>query len=358
MKRRTFSALTLSVLGSIALGGCGSSNKPVSNRNGKGSETSGDDRKVGVSELPGKLACDGSSTVGPITNRAADAFHEIYPKIEVTVGITGTGNGFKRFVLGEIDIADASRPITPKEFAECKKAGIDFLELPIAYDGLTIVKNPENDFLNELTIDDLKKIFLKPDAATWKSINEAWPDEEIKVFAPGTGSGTYDYFFKDVLKDEKNVREKITLSENDNELVRGVAKNKFGIGFFGAAYYLSNKDQVAAVPIVNPKTKKPVLPSLETVESGEYFPFSRPLFIYVNAESLKRIEVKKFVEYYLKNSAKLAEESRYFPLPAEISAKAMENLRGSKTGTYFVDGEKQREGTFLDLFGKDLVGIQ
>jgi phosphate transport system substrate-binding protein len=351
MKRRTFHALALSVVSTIALVGCGgTSTKPAVDGGGE--------QERRVSDLTGKLEADGSSTVGPITNRASDAFRELYPKIDISVGITGTGNGFKRFVNGETDISDASRPITPTEFAACKKSGIEFLELPIAYDGLTIVKNPENDFLSELTIDDLKKIFLKPDAETWKDINDAWPAEEIKVFAPGTGSGTYDYFFKDVLKNEKNVREKITLSENDNELVRGVAKNKYGIGFFGAAYYLSNKDQVSAVAIVNPKTKKPVLPSLETVESGEYFPFSRPLFIYVNTEAMKRAEGKKFVEYYLKNSAKLAEESRYFPLPADVTAKAMENLRGLKAGTYFVDGDKQREGAFLDLFGKELVSTK
>lgn len=346
----------------ISLVGCGSSNDfgggaansgtstDVSTKDGGDGGPSADGAGA-VSELAGKVEADGSSTVAPITTLASDKFRKMYPNINVTVGVTGTGNGFKRFTKGETDISDASRPIKADEFAACKENSVQFVELPIAYDGLTFVVHPDNDWCTELSVDDIRKIFREKDhAKTWKEVNEAWPDEEIKLFSPGTGSGTFDYF-KEVLGKEVPVRPDMSTSENDNVLVQGVSGDKNAIGFFGAAYYFSNKEKVKAVKIINPKTKVAVAPATDTVISGEYAPYSRPLFIYVNASSMKKPEVKKFVEYYLANAAKLAEEVQYFPLPEDVYKTAGENFKAGKLGSHFVTSEgKQREGAFLDLF--------
>jgi phosphate transport system substrate-binding protein len=304
-----------------------------------------------VSQLAGKVEIDGSSTVALITTLASDRFRKIYPNINVTVGTTGTGNGFQRFTKGETGVSDASRPIKADEFGACQKNNVAFVELPIAYDGLTFVVHPANDWATQLSVDDIRKIFREKDRAlTWKDVNEAWPDEEIKLFAPGTGSGTFDYF-KEVLGKELPIRPDMSTSENDNVLVQGVSGDKNAIGFFGAAYYFSNKEKLKAVAIVNPKTKEAVLPSSDSVISGTYAPYSRPLFIYVNRDSLKKPETKKFVEYYLVNAAKLAVDAGYFPLPDEVNAGATSNFKGGKLGTHFVTDEgNQREGSFLELF--------
>lgn len=304
-----------------------------------------------VSELAGKVEVDGSSTVAPISSLASDKFRKTYPKINVTVGVTGTGNGFKRFTKGETDISNASRPIKADEFAACKANNVEFVELPIAYDGLTFVIHPENTWCTQLSVDDIRKIFRETDhAKTWKDLNADWPDEEIKLFAPGTGSGTFDYF-KEVLGKNVSVRPDMSTSENDNVLVQGVSGDKNAIGFFGAAYYFANKDKIQAVKIINPKTNEAVAPSSESVISGNYAPYSRPLFIYVNATSMKKPEVKKFIDYYLSDAAKLAEEVMYFPLPEEVYATAAANFKAGKLGTHFVDAAgEQREGAFLELF--------
>ena len=248
--------------------------------------------------LEGTVEIDGSSTVAPISIKAADMFGDVSPKVKVPVGVSGTGGGFKRFTIGETDISDASRPIKAKEFKKCVENGIEFVELPVAYDGLTIVVSKENTWVDQLTVDQLKMIFRDDiKARNWSDVKAGWPSEEIKIFSPGTDSGTFDYF-KEVMvgKEKASIRDDMSVSEDDNILVNGVANTKTAIGFFGAAYYFENADKLKAVKIVN-KAGKAVGPSPEAIESGSYNPFSRPLFIYVNAKSVKRPEVRAFVQY-------------------------------------------------------------
>jgi phosphate transport system substrate-binding protein len=296
-------------------------------------------------DLTGSIKVDGSSTVYPITEAVAEEFSAVAPKVRVTVGVSGTGGGFKRFYAGETDISDASRPIKADEARHCADGKIDFIELPIAYDGLTVVVNPANEWVYELSIDDIKKIFVDSPtkAKTWRDVRSDWPDRPIKIYAPGTDSGTFDYF-KEVVAAEKNsaIRSDMSVSEDDNILVRGVAGDQGAIGFFGCAYYFENKDKVKAVPIVNASTKKAVLPSPDAIESGEYAPFSRPLFIYVNRKSAERPEVRAFVDFYLQNASRLAAEVGYVSLPADIYARSAANFKSLKTGTQFLNdkGEK------------------
>ena len=306
----------------------------------------------GLKGLEGKVVIDGSSTVAPISIEAADMFQDKCPKVKVPVGVSGTGGGFKRFTKGETDISDASRPIKTKEFKQCIENGIEFIELPVAYDGLTVVVNKKNTWVKQLTVDQLKMIFRDDiRAKKWSDVNEEWPAEDIKIFSPGTDSGTFDYF-KEVMvgKEEASIRDDMSVSEDDNVLVNGVANNEFAIGFFGAAYYFENSDKLKAVNVVN-KAGKAVGPTPEAIENGSYNPFSRPLFIYVNAKSLRRPEVKVFVEHYLENCADIADEVGYVGLPEDISKAAYARYKKRKSGTHFIDekGEK-RSGSVADIY--------
>lgn len=306
-------------------------------------------------DLQGNVVIDGSSTVAPISVEAADMFSEICPKVKVPVGISGTGGGFKRFTKGETDISDASRPIKQKELDQCRTNGVDFIELPVAYDGLTVIVSKDNDFVEQLTVDQLKKIFRDDQKAMkWSDVQEGWPEKEIDIFAPGTDSGTFDYF-KEVMigKDEAAIRADMSVSEDDNTIVNGVAGTETAIGFLGAAYYFENTDKLKAVAIVNGNGDA-VLPSAETIESGEYAPFSRPLFIYVNSKSADRPEVKTFVNHYLENAADIAEGVGYVGLPEEMYERAEDHFGRRLTGTHFLtqEGEK-RSGSVVDLYTED-----
>ena len=295
------------------------------------------------SRLRGAVSIDGSSTVYPITEAVAEEFRKVAPDVRVTVGISGTGGGFKRFTVGETDISDASRPIKAKEYKAAKENKVDFVEIPVAYDGLSIVVNNENYWVDELTVDDLKKIFLDGSPVkTWKDVNPSWPDVAVRIYAPGTDSGTFDYFKEVVAGKKGSIRGDMSVSEDDNVLVRGVSGDQGGIGFFGCAYYFENKDKLRVVPIVNPKTGKSVEPTTTTIENGSYAPFSRPLFIYVSTKSLKKRPVQAFVTFYLEQAAELAEEVGYVRLPEAIYARASENVKSGRTGTQFIDeqGEK------------------
>jgi len=277
-----------------------------------------------------------------------------YPKVKVAVGIRGTGGGFERFHKGETDISDASRPIKDSEFKLCRENKIDFIEIPVAYDGLSVVVHPDNKFVKELTIDQLKRIFLAPGAKTWQDVDSDWPAETIKVYAPGKQSGTYDYFFSDVVnKDKKGqVRsEGVSFSEDDNALVEGVARDPNAVGFFGFAYYIGNKGKLKDVAIVNPETGEAVAASHETIESGEYAPFSRPLFIYLKVKSLQSPAMKKFVEYYLSNAATAAESVGYVALPKAIYAKAASHYQNRLTGTHYLTEElEKRHGPLAEVY--------
>jgi len=283
------------------------------------------------------IKIDGSSTVFPITEAVAEEFQNANPGAKVVVGISGTGGGFKKFYRGETDISDASRPILATEMEECKKAGIEYIELPIAFDALTVMVNPANTWVDQLTTYELKTIWA-PEAqdkiTKWNQVRPNWPDAPLKLYGAGSDSGTFDYFTEATVGKAKSSRGDYTASEDDNVLVQGIANDKNALGYFGYAYYIENKDKLKAVPIVNAEGKA-VLPSEEGVMKGTYNPLSRPIFIYVNKKSLERPEVKKFVEFYLKEGAALAKEVKYVPLPADAYQKGLARLNAGQVGTAF-----------------------
>ena len=298
---------------------------------------------------------DGSSTVFPVTEAVAEEF-QIDTKVKVTVGISGTGGGFKKFCRGETDISGASRPIKQKEIDKCKEAGIEFIELPIAFDALTVVINPANEFAKEMTVAELKTIW-GPEAQetiiSWNQVNPAWPDQPLKLFGPGADSGTFDYFTEAVVGKSKSSRGDFTASEDDNVLVTGVAGDKGGIGYFGYAYYEENKDKLSAVAISEDAGKAGVLPSKESIEDGTYTPLARPIFIYVKKSAAEeKAHVKAFIDYYLANGRPLIEEVKYVPLPAEDQAAVVAHWNALKTGTGFVGGKSEVGVKIKDLLDR------
>lgn len=320
------------------------------------STTTTDEKTTGgsTSSLQGSILIDGSSTVKPIGEAVANRFMQKHPGVKIDVGGSGTGNGFKKFQAKETDISEASRPIKPTEFEKVKGNGIEFLEIPVAYDGLTIVIHPENDWVKQLDIAQLKKIFVEG-AKTWKDVDASWPAEEIQLFAPGTGSGTYDYFNEVVVDEDagEKLREDMSLNEDDNALVTGVAGNKYSIGFFGVAYYVENKDKLQAVAIVNPEDGKTYLPESTFIETGAYAPFSRPLFIYVSKESLNRAEMQAFVQFYVDEAPGLVGNVGYVKLPEELMAAgaALLDDPDASTGTVFVTAEgESRKGELETVY--------
>lgn len=294
---------------------------------------------------------DGSSTVYPITEAVAEEFQKA-KKTKVTVGISGTGGGFKKFCRGETDISEASRPILSKEMEICKAAGIDYIELPVAYDALTVVVNPKNSFIKSFTVEELKKLW-EPEAQgkvkTWKQVNPSWPDTPVKLFGAGSDSGTFDYFTEAIVGKAKSSRGDFTASEDDNVLVQGVANDVAATGYFGFAYYEENQTRVKAVPIVAKAGAPAVLPSRENVMNGTYQPLSRPLFIYVSATAAKNNpNVKAFIDFYLANAKPLVEEVKYIPLPANEYAAVNEHWKAQKVGTGF-GGEPEVGVKITDL---------
>ena len=283
------------------------------------------------------IKVDGSSTVFPITEAVAEEFQKTKKNaVKVTVGISGTGGGFKKFCRGETDISDASRPILKKEMDDCKAAGIEYYELPVAYDALTVMVNPKNDWIKSMTVAELKKIW-EPAAQgkimKWNQVNPKWPDAPIKLYGAGSDSGTFDYFTEAVVGKAKSSRGDYTASEDDNVLVQGIANDKNALGYFGFAYYAENPKKLKAVPIDG--GKGPVMPSAESIENGTYSPLGRPIFIYVSKKSAAKPEVKEFVEYYLKHAAPLVKEVKYVPLPAKSYTVALEHFQKGKLGTVF-----------------------
>jgi len=281
---------------------------------------------------------DGSSTVFPVTEAVAEDFQKAKKQqVKVTVGISGTGGGFKKFCRGETDISNASRPILKAEMADCAKAGIEYFELPVAFDALTVVINPKNTFIKQLTVAEMKKMWepaAQGKVTRWNQVNPSWPDAPMKLFGPGADSGTFDYFTEAVVGKSKSSRGDFTASEDDNVLVQGVSRDVNGLGYFGYAYYVENRDKLKAVPIVNEKGQA-VAPSMEAVEKGTYTPLARPIFIYVSAKSLAKPEVKELVEYYMKHGAKLAKEVKYVPLPEAAYRIALDHVLKGKKGTVF-----------------------
>jgi phosphate transport system substrate-binding protein len=285
---------------------------------------------------------DGSSTVFPITEAVAEEFQKAKKgKVKVTVGIAGTGGGFKKFCRGEIDISDASRPILKQEIEACKASGIEFFELPIAYDALTVIVNPKNEWVTTLTVADLKKMW-EPSAqgkvTNWNQVRSEWPNAPLKLFGPGADSGTFDYFTEAIVGKAKSSRGDFTASEDDNVLVQGVANDRNALGYFGFAYYVENQNKLKGVSIDG--GKGPVAPSAKTVEDGTYQPLSRPIFIYVSKKAMDKPEVREFVEFYLKNAPTLVKQVKYVALPQSAYTMNAEHLKKGKIGTVF-GGEAQ-----------------
>ena len=286
----------------------------------------------------GRIDIDGSSSVYPITEAVAEEFRNEHGDIRITVGVSGTGGGFKKFARGETDISNASRPIKAEEIQSALKAGIEFIEIPVAYDGLAVVVSPQNNFVDHLTVEELKKIW-EPAAQgkikSWAQVRNGFPDIPLRLYGAGTSSGTYDYFTEAVTGKSKSSRGDYTASEDDNVLVQGVASDKGGLGYFGLAYYLENKDKLKLVGIDNGKGI--VFPSDTTVTNGIYSPLSRPEFIYVNRKSADKPEVKEFVKFYLEQATKLVKEVGYVPLPPDVYSLSYQRFLDKRTGSLFAN---------------------
>jgi phosphate transport system substrate-binding protein len=282
---------------------------------------------------------DGSSTVFPISEAMAEDFQRMKKgKIKVTVGISGTGGGFKKFCRGETDISNASRPILKKEMDDCRKNGIQYMELPVAYDALTVVIHPNNTWAETMTVAELKKMWepaAQGKVKNWKQVNPAWPDRPLALYGAGADSGTFDYFTEAVNGKSKSSRGDFTASEDDNVLVQGVSRDENAIGYFGFAYYSENRDKLKAVRIAEKAGGKAVGPSVETVVNGSYQPLARPIFIYVNAASAQRPEVREFIEFCMKNADTLVREVKYVPLPAKAYTYNLDHFSKNVLGTKF-----------------------
>jgi phosphate transport system substrate-binding protein len=297
---------------------------------------------------------DGSSTVFPVTEAVAEEFQkEKKGKIKVTVGISGTGGGFKKFCRGETDIQDASRPILKQEMESCKGAGIEYVELPVAFDALTVIVNPKNTWSPSMTVAELKKVW-EPAAqgkiTHWNQVRANWPNAPLKLFGAGADSGTFDYFTEAITGKAKSSRGDFTASEDDNVLVQGVANDINALGFFGFAYYAENSKKLKAVAVDN--GKGPVGPSEKSVLDGTYQPLSRPIYIYVSKKALAKPEVREFAEFYLKNAPKLVKEVKYVPLPDKVYALGASRVKSGKVGTAFA-GHADVGVTIEDLMKRE-----
>ncbi len=267
--------------------------------------------------LTGEVKIDGSSTVFPITEAVAEEFRSEAPSVRVTVGVSGTGGGFQKFIRGDIDINNASREIKPSEIKEAEESGVDYLRLSVAYDGLAVVVNPQNDWVDYFTVEELKKIWQPSAQGTvtrWNEIRDGWPDEEFHLYGPGVASGTYDYFTEAIVGESGASRGDFTASEDDNVLVQGIATDKYALGFFGLAYFEENADRLKLVGVKDGEGE-PVEPSLQTVSNNTYTPLSRPLFIYISESAAQKKPVQEFVNFYLNNAPELAKDIGYVPMP-------------------------------------------
>ena len=294
--------------------------------------------------LSGKVRLDGSSTVFPISEAVAEEFGAVEPGVRVTVGVSGTGGGFKKFIAGETHINDASRSIKESEIERALAANINFIELPVAFDGLSVVVNPENYWVDYLSVEELNLIWAPgSNVDEWSDVREEWPKEPLRLYGPGTDSGTFDYFTKVVNGEEQASRADFTASEDDNVLVQGIAGDSYGLGYFGYAYYKENQDKVKIVPIDG--GEGPVVPTEESINLGTYSPLSRPIFIYVTDSSLDDPAVAEFVNFYLKSAGQLASEVGYIPLPSEVYERALQRVASRETGTAY--SGSTRVGTLL-----------
>jgi len=304
---------------SIVLSACATSDPAI--------ETNSSAQSGEALALSGSISVDGSSTVYPVTEAVAEEFRMEAPDVRVTVGLSGTGGGFKKFCRGEIDVNDASRPIKETEVELCAESNINYEEFTVAYDGLAVIINPENDWVNELTLEELKMMWepaAQGSITTWNQIRPEWPEETLNLYGPGTASGTFDYFTEAVVGESGDSRGDYTASEDDNVLVQGVANDKYALGFFGLAYYEENADKLKLVAVDGGEGG--ILPSEETVKNGTYHPLSRPLFIYLNDQALARQEGVAFTQFYLENAGELAGQVGYIAMTDEEYASEMSKL--------------------------------
>lgn len=349
--------LCLSVLSAC---GAGTAAPPAGTPGGQGTAPAAAEPEVqppananDLAGLSGQVLIDGSSTVYPITSAAAEEFNQYAPNVRIPVGVSGTGGGFKKFCAGETDIQDASRPISPSEVEACAAKNVEYIELPVAYDGLAVVVNPQNDWVDHLTVAELKKIW-EPDAqgklTNWKQVRDSFPDSPLKLYGAGTDSGTFDYFTEAIVGKAKSSRGDYQASEDDNVLVQGVSGDVTSLGYFGYAYVVENPGKLKLVPVDN-GNGTPVAPSVESVKDGTYQPLSRPLFLYVRKDAAARPEVKAFVDFYLGKSFTPLVQSRevgYIALPDEVYAAIDERFQAGTVGTLFPDGAEV--GATLDRY--------
>jgi phosphate transport system substrate-binding protein len=304
------------------------------------------------------VTLDGSSTVFPISEAVAEEFQKANQGVNVTVGISGTGGGFQKFCRGEIDISDASRPISATEVEACAKSGIDFIELPVAYDGIAIAVHPSASWADRITVAELKTLFA-PEAQgqvkRWNQVRASWPDREIHLFGAGVDSGTYDYFTEAIMGKAKASRGDFTSSEDDNVLVQGIGSDELALGFLPFAYYEENASRLKLVPVDDEKADNgagAILPSPETIKTGTYQPLSRPVFIYVSKKASERAEVQRFVEFYMKNAEELVREVNYVGLGPEIYGMVSERFSKRHTGSVF-SGQNTVGVTIDQLLSKE-----
>ena len=317
-RQRYLSVIALLVLGMVVLAACSADETPTptSSESSKGAT---------MEELSGVIEIDGSSTVAPVSQAVAEEFEKLHGDTEPIVGISGTGGGFKRFTAGETDISDASRTIRDSEKEAAASNGIEYLELKLGTDGLSVMVSPRNDFVDCLTMEQLHDIW-KPESTVqnWSDVNPEWPDREISLYGADTDSGTFDYFTEEVNGEAKLSRDDYTASADDNVLVRGISGDRNSLGYFGYAYYIENADSLKLVAVDNGAGC--VEPSLSTIADGTYTPLSRPLFIYVNVESLRKPQVLEFVKFYMEVGAELTAEVGYVPEDASVFEENLQKV--------------------------------
>jgi phosphate transport system substrate-binding protein len=293
---------------------------------------------------------DGSSTVYPLSEAVAEEFSRLTRRVRTTVGVSGTGGGFKRFCKGETDACNASRPITNSEVEACARAGLEFIELPVAFDGLCIVVNPRNDWVRSLTVEQVRRLYSAKDPArTWRDLDPSWPDRPIRVYSPGTDSGTFDFFREVIVGRGGTIRSDMSVSEDDNVLVKGVEGELDSIGYFGFAYFKENAQLLRAVPLDG--GKGPVAASDATILDGSYAPLSRPLFVYVNRRAADLPAVNAYVDFMLTHAATLAEEVGYTPLPGALGQAATSVWNARRTGTQMLNARGERvSGPLMEVY--------
>ncbi len=301
---------------------------------------------IGCSDRKKLIRIDGSSTVYPITRAVAEEFQERTDDARVVIGVSGTGGGFEKFCRGETAITGASRPVRAIERQRCAEAGVRFIELPVAYDGITIAVHPDNHWVSSLTVTELERMWhphSQGRITRWSQIRSGFPDREFHLFSPGVDSGTFDYFTQAINGEEKAARGDITMSEDDNVLVHGVSTDPQGLGFFGFAYYTANKDRLKVVPIDDgdpTNGEGPIPPTVDNIGSGRYQPLSRPLFLYVNEADVDRPAVRHFVDFFLGEGQRYVEEVGFIPLPKRVYQLARQRFEERKTGSVFEGGSK------------------